>query len=44
MLKIKNVIYLYRLAQKHIGRMDHFKLEEISEKIEIVIEFVQTVE
>lgn len=43
-LKLKNVIYLYRLARKHIERMDHIKIDEISENIDVVIEFVQQFE
>lgn len=38
------MIYLYRLGRMHITRMDHYKLEEISENIGVVIEFIQQVE
>jgi alanyl-tRNA synthetase len=43
-LRLKNVVYLYRLAKEHLSRMDHLKLEEVEENIGVVIEFVQKVE
>lgn len=41
--KYKNTIFLYWLGMKHIQRLDHLKLEEIKEKIDVVIEYVQQV-
>lgn len=35
--KYKNTIFLYWLGMKHIQRLDHLKLEEIKEKIDVVI-------
>ena len=42
-MRFKNVVYLYELAVKHIDRLDHLKLEDIEENIEVVIEFAQKV-
>ena len=41
--KYKNTIFMYWLGMKHIQRLDHLKLEEIKEKIDVVIEYVQQV-
>lgn len=35
---------MYKLAVKHIESLDHLKLEQINEKIDVVIDFVQCVD
>ena len=43
-LKVRNIVYLYELSINHVKKMDHLKLQQIDEDIDVVIEFIQAVQ
>lgn len=41
--KYRNVVDLYWFSMEHLERIDHLKLDEVTERIDVVIDFVKLV-